>query len=176
MWPKTTWDSVKTYECPEDLIYCKFAHEAACNQKVKRNNMESHLRRNKYSHSLTLPVLKPPNVHTLPVLKPPNVHNPPSPPVCPVELTLSNFNDYELGNNKVWYYTPLFTHLNGYELSLKACVCSRGDGGGKYINLNLLVMKGSYDETLHWPLKGNFQVALLRCGSEEGHHTETIEF
>ena len=127
--------------------------------------MESHLRRNKYSHSLTLPVLKPPNVH-----------NPPSPPVCPVELTLSNFNDYELGNNKVWYSTPLFTHLNGYGLSLKACVCSRGDGGGKYVNLNLLVMKGSYDETLHWPLKGSFQVALLRCGSEEGHHTETIEF
>jgi TNF receptor-associated factor 4 len=164
---------IPTHECPEDIIDCIYKY-AGCQERVKRKNMESHLEKNEHTHKAKRKSNK--DKHLLQErlqVQPSNIVN--DTPACPAELILSNFNDYEPGN-KDWYSTPFCTHSNGYKLCLKASVCSRGEGGGRYVFLSLHLMKSRFDETLRWPLKANFEVFLMRCGSEEGHHTDTIKF
>ena len=95
--------------------------------------------------------------------------------VCPVELTLAGFSQYEQ-ENKDWYSTPFCTIFQGYTMCLKVSFCQRQIGDGRYITLDLHLMKGEFDEQLHWPLKADFQVQLLKWDAEEGHHTTTISF
>ena len=169
--------NVESHKCPEDVLDCTFKY-AGCDGTFKRKNRESHMKSNKFIHDGLRKSLKDERrlQESLVLAHAASVANdPPSPLICPAELTLSNFNKYEPGNED-WYSTPFCTHSGGYKLCLKAGVRSRDDGGGKYVTLNLLLMKGRFDENLRWPLKAKFKVVLLRCGSEEGHHTDTINF
>ena len=98
-----------------------------------------------------------------------------SPPICPVKLTLSNFSWYE-ERNEIWYSSPFCTDIHGYTLCLKVSFGQRENGGGRFLTLNLHLMKGKFDDQLQWPIKADFEVKLLKWGVEEGHHSTTIKF
>ena len=164
------------HDCPEVIIDCTLKY-AGCTKRMKRKELESHLKKKEYTHDALRKCLKDECLlqkRQQGQASLTNVVN--DTPALPVRLTLSNFNDYEPGNID-WYSAPFCTRSDGgYKLCLKASVCSRGDGGGQYVSLSLHLMKSRYDENLRWPLKANFKVMLLRCGSVEGHHTGMITF
>ena len=102
----------KTHKCPEDIIDC-ISKYAGCTEKVKRKNLESHIKLNKTTHKCMRKIhkdeasLQQANRQQASLHAPNDLNDPPNPPVCPVELTLSNFNQYEPANQD-WSSTPFY--------------------------------------------------------------------
>ena len=187
---------VETHPCPKDVIDCEYKY-AGCQERILRRKMESHLKEYKHRHASLYKRYKadliqrnahPASVQSNPSSvqsNPSSVQSNPSSvqsnpsytdiQVCPVELTLADFSQHEQ-ESKDWYSIPFCTNFQGYTMHLKVSFCQRQIGDGRYVTLRLHLMKGNFDEQLHWPLKADFQVQLLKWDAEEGHHTTTISF
>ena len=195
---------VETHPCPKDIIDCEYRY-AGCQERILRRKLELHLKEyqhrhaslhNRYTADLmqrnthvvniqgnsfpACPVELTTDTQVFPVQL--TTDTPVCPfklttdtQVCPVELTLTGFSQYEQ-ENKDWYSTRFCTNFQGYTMCLKVSFCQRQIGDGRYITLDLCLMKGEFDQQLHWPLKADFQVQLLKWDAEEGHHTTTISF
>ena len=104
------------------------------------------------------------------------VENTPGEHVIPVIIKMSNFTDLKLQKKKRLYSMPFYTHEKGYKMCLSVYPngCSKGEG--THMSVFLCVMKGSYDDHLGWPLKGDFEVSLLNQLSDTEHHVHPVSF
>ena len=92
--------------------------------------------------------------------------------VCPVTIKMEGYNDKK--NNVIeWYSKAFYTHNNGYKMCLCVDAAGYGDGKGTHLSVYLNLMKGSHDDELTWPLRGEFDIDLLNQISDGEHYFDT---
>ena len=64
-------------------------------------------------------------------------------------------------SNAVWCSKPFYSHAHGYKLSLQIAPNGRGDAISTHISVFIYLMKGEFDEDLHWPLRGKVNIVLV---------------
>lgn len=92
----------------------------------------------------------------------------PQPP--PVDLMMTNFSKHKKIDD--YWESPIFlSHPKGYEMCLRVRANGYTEGKGTHVSLFLHLVKGSHDESLHWPFNGTVKVRL--CSENE---KDDIEF
>lgn len=94
-------------------------------------------------------------------------------PICPVRLTVTNFEQKRL-NNEWWRCRPFYTHLRGYKMCLIVYANGTDSGKGTHISTCTILMKGEFDDKLTWPFQGKIKIQLLDLVNEKGIFTPTI--
>ena len=71
----------------------------------------------------------------------------------------------------LFFSPPFYSSEGGYKMCIR--VVPNGDGQGKesHISVYAVVMKGEYDDNLHWPIQGIVTVELLNQLADRLHHT-----
>ncbi|XP_065886942.1 uncharacterized protein [Dysidea avara] len=87
--------------------------------------------------------------------------------VAPVILRFSNFSE-EIIKNELWDIVPFFAFKQGYLMGLKI------DIHDDDLCVLFYLMKGPYDDELHWPLNGTFIIELLNQRGDYGHHKKAF--
>ena len=70
----------------------------------------------------------------------------------PAIVKMSGYSKME-ENDKEWYSDPFYTHIKGYEMCLTTDAAGDGSGRGTHLSVFLILMKGSHDDELIWPLR-----------------------
>ena len=80
--------------------------------------------------------------------------------VLPVTLTLDNFSEQKMANQK-WTSPPFYTHIGGYKMCLT--VRPNGDlrGPGTHLSHYVHFMRGEFDDGLEWPFQGIVTTLIL---------------
>ena len=92
------------------------------------------------------------------------------------EFTLTDVHKRKKFNNR--YYSKGF-YINqslGYKLCLEVCANGKRSGKGTHISVFVYLMKGKYDDILHFPFEGTIIVELLNWKEDKGHHEKSISF
>ena len=170
-------------DCPLTAIDCDFQH-VGCEVRLPRKDMPAHLVESVVCH-LSLQAAKLKEVegnvkrleeennelkkHVVKLTKHLNIF------VCPVDLTLANFEKRKKENAK-WRSPPFYTELKGYKLWLGVYPNGHEIFKGQYVSIYLVLMKGEFDHKLKWPFKGNFLIQLLDQYQKEDHCAVIISF
>jgi hypothetical protein len=80
--------------------------------------------------------------------------NPPTKLECrgtSMEATMPSFSEYRR-SGKVWY-SPPFYYDEGYKMCLAVHANGVGEGAGTHISVEILNIRGKYDDQLEWPLQ-----------------------
>ena len=97
--------------------------------------------------------------------------------IAPVTFKFTQFSLW-LRNKDVWYSSPFFAFVEGYQMSLK--VYAVADSKGTDLSVNLHLTKGVYDDKLeqsgHWPLRGTFTIELLNQLNDSDHFHRIVQF
>ena len=88
---------------------------------------------------------------------------------CPVIIKVPEFAS-RVESGIRWYSEPFYTWKNGYQMCLSTDVSHDGD----HLSVWVYVMKGSHDDELTWPLRGNLEIKLLNQTSDNEHHSVTL--
>lgn len=87
----------------------------------------------------------------------------------PFHFTLDNFAHYKKHALK-WYSPAFYSHPHGY----KMCVCVFVDGA--CVSVLVHILRGEFDDALHWPFTGSLIVCLLNQRRDSSHHTREVVF
>ena len=91
---------------------------------------------------------------------------------------LMKFTGFSFGkeNNEDWFSEGFYTGIGGYKVRL--IISPNGFGVAKSTHLSVFVnlMPGVNDDTLEFPLRGTFTIALLNQLEDKSHYTESIDF
>ena len=79
-------------------------------------------------------------------------------------------------NDKEWYSEPFSTHNMGYKICLTTDTAGDGSSRGTHLSVFLMLMKGSHDDELRWPLRGEFEIKLFNQISDSEHRSVTVTF
>jgi len=63
---------------------------------------------------------------------------------------------------QVWYSPPFYTGDNGYKMCLSVKISN-------YVSICVLLMRGEYDDHLHWPIRGTLTLQLLNQLDNDNH-------
>ena len=74
------------------------------------------------------------------------------------------------------YLPDLYTHHNGYKMCIRVYPNGRGDGKGTHISIYTHLMKGSYDDHLKWPFRGNITIQIVNQAGDHNHIELTIHY
>ena len=97
-------------------------------------------------------------------------------PVCPVKLTMTNFEQKRL-NDEWWRSQPFYTHLRGYKICLIVYANGTDSGKGTHLSTCAILMKGEFDDKLTWPFRGKIKLQLLELiNNKKGFSLPTITF
>ena len=80
--------------------------------------------------------------------------------ILPLEFIVPKYSKLK-ETNTVWQSKPFYTHAHGYKLSLQVAPNGLGNAKGTHVSVFIYLMKGEFDEDLHWPLRGQMEVKLL---------------
>ena len=80
--------------------------------------------------------------------------------LVPVSFTMTGFQQKKLSNSS-WYSPWFYTHPRGYKICLRVDANGYGVRKNSHISVYLYMMRGEYDESLHWPFRGDITVQLL---------------
>ena len=97
------------------------------------------------------------------------------PGVLPTELTMLNFEQHKTDRDD-WYSPPFYTHPQGYKMCLNVLANGYGEGKGTHVSVFACLMRGEFDDHLHWPFQGHVTVAMLNQLEDNSHTTCTIPF
>lgn len=177
-----------TSDCPLTVVDCDFKH-VGCEVRLPRKDLSAHLTENLVAHVslqtkqlMDLEMENKQLKHQVEELQQQvgdltkdlfayQVGT----PVCPVEITMTNFEQHKQDCDK-WYSPPFYTHIKGYKMCLYVYAGGmRSTGVNAYISPFLMVMRGKYDDQLQWPLRGKFTIQLQSQNhGDERHHSESI--
>ena len=90
--------------------------------------------------------------------------------IVPIVIKLQEFEKHKKTNEK-YKTTDFFTKDRGYKMYLQ--VYPQGDRG--HIAVDVILMKGDYDDRLPWPVRGTLTVQLLNHISDS-NHSEPVMF
>ena len=94
---------------------------------------------------------------------------------CPCEFTLTNFAKQKKWKTE-WRSPPFYNDLKGYKLCLGVHPNGYSFFMNEWVSINLILMKGEFDNQLMWPFTGKLCVQLLNQYQDEGHEEVTISF
>ena len=63
--------------------------------------------------------------------------------------------------NSIWKSKPFYSHAHGYKLSLHVAPNGLRNARGTHVSVVIHLMKGEFDEDLHWPLRGKIAILLI---------------
>jgi len=92
--------------------------------------------------------------------------------VVPVTIKMSDYISKK-EHRADWYSDPFYTHHKGYKMCLNIFAAGLNSPN---LTVWLHLVKGSYDDHLKWPFKGQFQIKLLNQVSDCKHHCEVGTF
>ena len=95
--------------------------------------------------------------------------------VCPVTIKMSAYSN-KRRNNVEWYSDAFYTHNRGYKMCLRVDAGGISTGRGTHLSIYLYLMKGPHDDTLRWPLRGQFEIRLLNQISDSYHYMTTVAY
>ena len=95
--------------------------------------------------------------------------------VCPVTIKMSEYSN-KRRNNVEWYSDAFYTHNRGYKMCLRVDAGGISTGRGTHLSIYLYLMKGPHDDTLRWPLRGQFEIRLLNQISDSYHYMTTVAY
>ena len=103
------------------------------------------------------------------LLKTPSWQDPHTATQSVCEFTLTEFTKRKQFNN-LCNSLPFYSHPNGYKLCLQVHANGSGKGKGTHISISATLMKGDYDNNLHWPFEGDVLVEILNWRDDKHHY------
>ena len=74
--------------------------------------------------------------------------------------------------NEEFYSNPFYTSPGGYKMCMSVDANGRGAGKGTHVSVFTELLKGRYDDQLHWPFLGTVTHELLNQLADEKHHSQ----
>ena len=147
--------------CPKEAINCPYSN-VGCTYLAEREIIEKHVEENTELH-LSIAVKRVMEMQLQPKA------------VCPMMIKFSCFSHYKELDEE-WYSPGIYTCEGGYKFRLCIYPNGAGDGEGDHVSVFINVMPGEYDDTLEWPLRGNFTVSMLNQLENRNHCCLSICF
>ncbi|XP_072016630.1 TNF receptor-associated factor 2-like isoform X1 [Amphiura filiformis] len=76
-------------------------------------------------------------------------------------------NEALSGKTTSFYSHPFFTSYHGYKMRARIYLNGDGMGKGTHVSLFFVVMKGQYDNILHWPFRQKVTFMMVDQGNRE---------
>ena len=92
-------------------------------------------------------------------------------PVCPIEFTMTNFEQHRVDNN-AWHSPTFYTHPIGYRMCMVVYANGYDEYEGTHTAAGVRLMKGEFDNQLEWPFRGYITIQLL--SQEDCTFLETV--
>ncbi|XP_019854917.1 PREDICTED: kinectin-like [Amphimedon queenslandica] len=93
----------------------------------------------------------------------------------PVEVLMTSFASHHK-SNKHWYSPGFYSHHNGYKLCLRVRANGESEGSETHLSIYIHLMRGEYDDTLKWPVRGRVNLELFKRKHDKNHFAGKIEF
>ena len=74
------------------------------------------------------------------------------------------------------YLPGFYTHQHGYKVCIHVDPNGEGDGEGTHISIFTFLMKGSYDDHLKWPFRGNITIQIVNQAGDHDHFEDTFPY
>jgi len=95
--------------------------------------------------------------------------------VVPVTFKMTGFTMKKKAN-KVWFSDSFYSSAKGYKMCLRIDANGFSDGEGTHCSATLNLMRGEYDDGLHWPLNLKFKITLLNQLRDDKHEADVLRF
>ena len=90
----------------------------------------------------------------------------------PVNFVMTDFEDHYESEDQ-WFSEPFYTHEEGYKMCLSVFAYGTGQAKGKHVSVFANIMKGEFDDKLHWPFQGELEVEVQ---ADDEEYEETFKF
>jgi len=177
--------------CPKQVVPCEY-HDAGCLVKLENQLMRTHMQDNVQDHLFKVAqwnkVLIEQNkalIKENKELKESNekltsiqeFHSPSNVPIPqgPPELIMTGFGEHKRLADK-WFSPSFYTSMGGYRMCLRVRACGRGNSLGMYVGVSVRLMRGEYDDSLHWTFRGEITLQLINQRRAGGHIEKTVLF
>ena len=164
-------------DCPLVNIDCPFSH-AGCAAKFPRKDMPEHMK-DTATHLTLLASVTHSLVKQNQALVKENQQLREEVDKLKVAFTqCSGFpNVYHVKKTDEEVYLPgFYTHENGYKMCLRVDPNGYGDGKGTHVSTFTYLMKGSYDDHLKWPFRGQVTFQIVNQAGDHDHIENTITY
>ena len=91
-------------------------------------------------------------------------------PLGPPVLIVTGFKQLKRNGNS-WYSPPVYTHHQGYKISLQVYANGYDSAKGTHVSVHVYFMRGEFDDSLKWPFRGVISFRLLDQLKGEDHKT-----
>ena len=86
-------------------------------------------------------------------------------------------NVYQVKKTDEEVYLPgFYTHPHGYKICLCVYPNGYGDGKGTHVLIFTILMKGSYDDHLKWPFRGEVTIQIVNQAGDHNHIEKIIPY
>ena len=99
--------------------------------------------------------------------------------VCELSLTFGGFpiDFYVNYAIKGEQYSPSFyTHSHGYRMCMEVDTNGAGDAEGTHVSIYTCLMRGTYDDHLKWPFRGEITIQIVNQAGDHSHDEGTIPY
>ena len=72
--------------------------------------------------------------------------------------------------NTRFFSNPFYTSSGGYKMHISVDANGYSDGKGTHIAVSTILLKGHYDDQLHWPFQGTITYELLNQLADNNHY------
>ena len=96
-------------------------------------------------------------------------------PIPPFEFTMSAVSKH-MSRRDQWFGPGFYTAPSGYKMCVRVDVYGAGDGKGTHVSIYIYLMKGEFDDKLHWPMRANIIVKILNWKEDLNHIQESVRF
>ena len=73
--------------------------------------------------------------------------------------------------NEIFSSPPFYTSSGGYRMCIRVYANGNGTGKGTHVSVFTELLKGRYDDQLHWPFLGTVTYELLNQLADDMHHS-----
>ena len=88
---------------------------------------------------------------------------------------MTNFQQHKRDGDE-WFSPPVYTHYQGYKISLKVYANGCSTGKGTHVSVGVYFMRGEFDDSLKWLFRGVISWQLLDQVNGKDHSTHTVPY
>ena len=93
----------------------------------------------------------------------------------PVEFIMTEYMKHKSDKDD-WYSPPFYTGPGGYKMCIKVAANGQYRGAGNHVSAFVHLMKGTYDDWLVWPFRGDITIQLVNEKCDEDHVEKSVCF
>ena len=171
-------------ECPLTVASCPFSH-AGCNVQCCRKDMPEHMK-DTATHLTLLASVTQSLVKQNDTLAKGNQQlkeklERQEKEVGKLKSALPKYSGfpkvYQVKLNKEKVYLPgFYTHHNGYKMCLRVDPYGHSSENGTHVSIYTYLMKGSYDNHLKWPFRGEITIKIVNQAGDHDHIENTLPY